>query len=65
MFLNIVIIASVLVVLFTLVMGMIQLASNTEEARHKSNTWMWRRIYAQGGAVVIMLVAVWLKSRGA
>ena len=65
MFLNIIIIASVLVVLFTLVMGMIQLASNSEEARQKSNTWMWRRIYAQGGAIVIMMIAVWLKSRGA
>lgn len=65
MFLTLIIIASVLVVLFTLVMGMIQLASNSEEARMKSNTWMWRRIYAQGAAIVIMLIAVWLKSKGA
>ncbi|WP_017932485.1 HIG1 domain-containing protein [Robiginitomaculum antarcticum] len=63
MFLNLIIIASVLVVLFTLVMGLIQLASNSEEARIKSNQWMWRRIYAQGGAVVIMLIAVWLKTQ--
>ncbi len=65
MFLNLIIIASVLVVLFTLVMGMVQLASNSEEARAKSNTWMWRRIYAQGGAIVIMFICVWLKSKGA
>ncbi len=64
MFLNIIIVASVLVVLFTLVMGMVQLASNSEEARQKSNTWMWRRIYAQGGAIVIMMICVWLKSKG-
>lgn len=62
---DIIMIAAVLVVLFTLVMGMIQLAKNTEEARIKSNQWMWKRIYAQGIAVVVLFVAVAAKSKGA
>lgn len=58
-------IASVLTVLFTLVMGMVQMAKNTEEARIKSNQWMWKRIYAQGIAIVVLFVAVAAKSKGA
>lgn len=58
-------IAAVMVVLFTLVMGMIQLAKNTPEARMKSNKWMWRRIYAQGIAVVVLFLAVMAKTGGA
>ncbi len=60
-----VMILAVLTVLFTLVMGMIQLAKNTPEARIKSNTWMWRRIYAQGIAVIVLFIAVAAKSKGA
>lgn len=57
-------IAAVITVLFTLVMGMVQMAKNSPEARLKSNTWMWRRIYAQGAAVVILLIAATAKSKG-
>ncbi|MEE9348185.1 MAG: HIG1 domain-containing protein [Robiginitomaculum sp.] len=58
-------IAAVLVVLFTLVMGMLAMAKGTPEARLESNKWMWRRIYAQGGAVIVLLIAVTAKGSGA
>jgi len=58
------IIAAVLVVLFTLVMGMVQMAKGTPEARVKSNTWMWRRIYAQGAAIIVLFLAVAAKRNG-
>ena len=62
---DILMIVAVLVVLFTLVMGMIQLAKGTPEARIKSNKWMWRRIYAQGIAVAVLFLAVMAKTKGA
>ncbi len=59
------IIAAVLTVLFTLIMGMAQMAKGTPEARLKSNKWMWRRIYAQGGAVIVLFLAIAAKGSGA
>lgn len=57
-------IAAVLVVLYTLIMGMVQLVRLGEEARKKSNKWMWRRIWAQAIAIVVLFFAAYMKAQG-
>lgn len=55
---------SLALVAFTLIMGMVQMAKGTPEGTRKSNVWMWRRVYAQGGAIVVFIIAAALKSKG-
>jgi len=52
-------------VLLTLVMGTVAMSKKSEENRKKSNKWMWRRIYAQVAAIVLLALTVYSKSKGA
>lgn len=52
-------------VVFTLLMGGIAMSNKSQESRIKSNKWMWRRIYAQVAAVVLLSITVYLRSKGA
>ena len=52
-------------VVITLVMGGIAMSKKDEASRKKSNDWMWRRIYAQVAAVALVLLTLYVKSRGA
>ncbi len=63
-FVDILFFGSLAVVLFTLIMGMVQMAKGTAEGTRKSNVWMWRRVYAQGAAIVILILAAYLKNKG-
>ena len=55
---------SLALVAFTLIMGMLQMAKGTPEGTLKSNKWMWRRVYAQGGAILVFILAAYLKNKG-
>jgi len=52
-------------VVFTLIMGAVAMSKKSEENRKKSNDWMWRRIYAQVATVLLLILTVYMKSRGA
>ena len=52
-------------VVFTLLMGGIAMSNKSEESRKISNKWMWRRIYAQAAAIILLAVTVYLRSKGA
>jgi len=52
-------------VVFTLLMGGISMSNKSQESRIKSNKWMWRRIYAQVAAIVLLSITVYLRSKGA
>ena len=52
-------------VVLTLVMGTVAMSKKSEENRKKSNTWMWRRIYAQVAAIVLLALTVYMRSKGA
>ena len=53
-----------LAVVLTLVMGGIAMSKKSEESRKASNDWMWRRIYAQVAAVVLVLLTLYVKKGG-
>lgn len=63
-FIDILFFGSLAVVAFTLIMGMLQMSKGTAEGTRKSNVWMWRRVYAQGAAIVIFIIAAYLKNKG-
>lgn len=52
-------------VVLTLVMGTIAMSKKSEENRKKSNTWMWRRIYAQVAAIALLAFTVYMRGKGA
>ena len=52
-------------VVLTLVMGTVAMSKKSEESRKNSNTWMWRRIYAQVAAIVLLALTVYMRSKGA
>lgn len=52
-------------VLVTLVVGGLAMANPSEASREKSNKWMWRRIYAQVAAIGLLVLTVYVRSRGA
>jgi len=54
-----------LCVVITLVMGTVAMSKKSEENRKKSNTWMWRRIYAQVAAILLLAITVYVRSKGA
>jgi len=54
-----------LCVVITLVMGTAAMSRKTEESRKKSNDWMWRRIYAQVAAILLLALTVYMRSKGA
>lgn len=51
-------------VLLSLVMGAKHMGGKSEEARVLSNTWMRRRVVGQSAAVLLLLVTVYLQSKG-
>ena len=53
-----------LAVIITLVMGAVAMGNKSEESRKASNNWMWRRIYAQVTAVVLVLLTLYVKTKG-
>ena len=52
-------------VVFTLVMGGIAMSKKSEESRKNSNKWMWRRVYAQVSAILLLILTVYMRSKGA
>ena len=54
--------AMMLYVVVTLVSGGVSMAKTGEGAREKSNAWMWKRVGAQGAALLFLYLA--FKSRG-
>ena len=53
-----------LVVVGSLLLGLVTMVRTGEGARHTSNKLMQYRVVAQGVAIVVMLIAVWLASHG-
>ncbi len=53
-----------LAVVLTLVMGAIAMGKKSEDSRKASNKWMWRRIYAQITAVVLIMITLYVKTKG-
>lgn len=51
-------------VVLTLIMGTVAMSKKSEENRKKSNVWMWRRIYAQVATVILLILTVYVKSKG-
>lgn len=51
-------------VLLTLVLGAKNMGGKTEEARMASNTWMRRRVMGQAVAVGLLLLTVYLQTKG-
>jgi len=51
-------------VVITLVMGTVAMSKKSEENRKKSNDWMWRRIYAQVAAIGLLVLTVYVRSKG-
>ena len=52
-------------VVLTLIMGTVTMSKKSEENRKKSNAWMWRRIYAQVAAILLLALTVYMRSKGA
>ena len=51
-------------VVLTLVMGTVAMSKKSEESRKNSNKWMWRRIYAQVSAIILLALTVYMRSKG-
>lgn len=52
-------------VVFTLVAGGLAMQSKAEGAREKSNKWMQRRVLLQAIAIILLILTVYMRSRGA
>ena len=52
-------------VVLTLIMGTVAMSKKDEANRKKSNLWMWRRIYAQVAAILLLVLTVYMRSKGA
>jgi len=57
--------AAFLFVLLSLVMGAKNMGGKTDEARGKSNVWMRRRVMGQAIAVGLLLLTVYIQTKGA
>ena len=51
-------------VLLTLVLGAKNMGGKTEEARKRSNDWMRRRVMGQAVAVGLLLLTVYVQTKG-
>jgi len=56
--------AAFLFVLFSLIMGAKNMGGKTDEARGKSNVWMRRRVMGQAIAVGLLLLTVYIQTKG-
>jgi len=63
--LNILVGVSLLVVLATLIMGFIAMTDKSDAGRERSNKLMWWRVRAQGAAILIFIIAIYMKGKGA
>ena len=52
-------------VLLTLIMGAKNMGGKTDEARKSSNDWMRRRVMGQAVAVGLLLLTVYIQTKGA
>ena len=57
-------IAAFLYVLFTLVMGAKSMGGKQTGDREKSNIWMRRRVVAQAIAIGLLILTVYIKTKG-
>jgi len=48
-------------VVFTLVMGGRAMSRRDETSRQDSNKWMWRRVWAQGSALLLLAATLWYR----
>ncbi len=62
--LYIVTIAAFFFVIFTLIMGAKSMANKSEDARAISNKWMQRRVMGQAAAVGLLLLTIYVKTKG-
>jgi len=53
-----------LFVLFSLIMGAKHMGGKTEDARVLSNTWMRRRVVSQAAAVGLLLLTIYVQTKG-
>jgi len=53
-----------LFVLATLVMGAVRMGGKDDAAREKSNIWMRRRVIGQAAAVGLLMLTLFVKSKG-
>jgi len=51
-------------VLLTLVLGAKNMGGKTDEARKRSNDWMRRRVMGQAVAVGLLLLTVYIQTKG-
>lgn len=54
---------SLIAVVVTLLMGGRAMVSNKDTDRSDSNKWMWRRVWAQATALILLLIIFWTRSR--
>jgi len=53
---------SLVAVVVTLLMGGRAMVSTKETHRGTSNKWMWRRVWAQASAIILLMIIVWARS---
>lgn len=54
---------SLVAVVFCLIMGGRAMITNRDQDRSASNKWMWRRIWAQASAFILLILIVWIRSK--
>ena len=55
---------SLAAVVFTLIMGGRAMTKREDGSRENSNKWMWRRVWAQGLALLLLVLTVFVKRNG-
>lgn len=53
-----------LFVIWTLVMGAVAMRGKTDESRAQSNIWMRRRVIGQAVAIGLLLLMLYVKTKG-
>lgn len=53
-----------LYVVFTLIAGAASMGKKDLESRERSNKWMQRRVVGQAAAVLLLILTLYIKSRG-
>ena len=53
-----------LYVVISLISGGVSMTRTGEGSREKSNSWMWKRVYGQGAALLFFMAAFWVKRNG-
>ena len=50
-------------VVFTLIAGGVAMQSRSEDSRQRSNKWMQRRVFAQGFAILMLVILVYARNK--